>query len=583
MPNFTPTGKIYIGHVPFDNSYRHTMTFSDATAQQAYFAGVCTAALSGSDYTYVRMNNAIRVPFNAESLYTYNYVMYQNSNYGSKWFYAFIVGINYVNENMTELLLELDVMQTWYFDYTLKQCFVEREHVDDDTVGLHINPEPEMAFEQVMTTFVRRVMTTAITGTEALSSSYIVVLVNVKLTEYTIEGVFAGYVSSPDKGGYYQGQYNACKCIIFPCTTSGVANFDKFIDAVNAAGAADSICDVFTAPKWAMDTSAFTYYGGMFTGEDVYTYPNTSQVMMEDIDNGIPYPTTLGSYTPRNAKLLTYPYTYLEVGDFSGRHVDYRYEFMAVDSADKVHLKLSCAAISDGDAYITPFGYNGAGYDFDPPDWKDNSTQEPFTFSITNKISWVYGTYQNWIAQNGITQNLNVLASLALLGSGAGIAARGAAGAAGAATSKALRAGQKGVESGLKMAGAGIYGANSVAANITQMQRHPNKAMGNTGTNSKLQNNYCGYYYANITLREEFAEIIDGFFDMFGYEVDVVKVPNREGRTSWNYVKTQNACHYGNVPADMMAQINSIYDAGITFWHTSDVGNYSLSNAIVTP
>lgn len=576
MPNFSPAGKIYIGHVPFDNSYRHTMTFASAASQQTYFSSVCTAALSGTDYTYVRMNNAIRVPFNAESLYTYNYVMYQNANYGSKWFYAFITAVNYVNENMTELVLELDVMQTWYFDYTLKQCFVEREHVNDDTVGAHINPEPEMGFEQYMTTFVPRVMTTAITGTEALSASYIIVLVNVKLTEYLIEGVFAGYVSSPDKGGYYQGQYNACKCIIFPCTTSGVANFNKFIDAVNAAGAADSICDVFTAPKWAMDTTSFTYYGGIFTGEDVYTYPDTSSVMMENI--AIAMPTTLGSYTPRNKKLLTFPYTYLEVGDFSGRNVEYRYEFMAHDATDQVHLKLSCAAISDGDAYITPFGYNGAGYDFDTPDWKANSTQEPFTFSITNKISWVYGTYQNWIAQNGITQNLNVLASLALLGMGAG----GAIGGAAANASKLAQV-PKAMGSGLMKAGAGAYGLASTSANVTQMQRHPNKAMGNTGTNSKLQNNYCGYYYAQITLRPEFAEIIDGFFDMFGYAVDMVKIPNREGRTSWNYVKTQNACHYGNVPANMMAQINAIYDAGITFWHTSDVGNYSLSNAIVTP
>lgn len=68
---------------------------------------------------------------------------------------------------------------------------------------------------------------------------------------------------------------------------------------------------------------------------------------------------------------------------------------------------------------------------------------------------------------------------------------------------------------------------------------------------------------------------------MYGYQVDSVKVPNRTGRRNWNYVKMQNSCHRGTVPASDMDKINSIYNAGITFWHTSDVGNYSLDNSII--
>ena len=80
MPNFSPSGKIKIGRVPFDNSYAHTMTFGNAEAQTDYFSSVCNQSLDRASYTYVRLNNSIRVPFNAESLYTYNYCMYQNSN-----------------------------------------------------------------------------------------------------------------------------------------------------------------------------------------------------------------------------------------------------------------------------------------------------------------------------------------------------------------------------------------------------------------------------------------------------------------------------------------------------------------------
>ena len=154
MANFTPSGKVRIGRVPFDNSYRHTMTFASLQAQTDFFSSCCTQAFEKDTYTYIRMNNSIRVQFNAESLYTYDYVMYQNRNYGNKWFYAFIVGVNYINENTTELVLELDVMQTWYFDYTLVQGYVEREHVNDDTVGAHLNPEPSMDLEYLYSSFI---------------------------------------------------------------------------------------------------------------------------------------------------------------------------------------------------------------------------------------------------------------------------------------------------------------------------------------------------------------------------------------------------------------------------------------------
>lgn len=71
----------------------------------------------------------------------YNYCMYQNENYTNKWFYAFITNMQYVNDNMTEITIETDVFQTWQFNINYKKMFVEREHVNDDTIGLHTVPE----------------------------------------------------------------------------------------------------------------------------------------------------------------------------------------------------------------------------------------------------------------------------------------------------------------------------------------------------------------------------------------------------------------------------------------------------------
>ena len=133
-----------MGYVPFDNSYKHTRWFDSKSAQNDYFSSCMLSQYTESDYTYIRQNNSVKVQVNREKVCNINYCMFQNRNYGSKWFYAFVVGINYVNENVTEIVMEIDVMQTWLFDWARTECFVEREHVSDDTIGAHTNPEPDM-------------------------------------------------------------------------------------------------------------------------------------------------------------------------------------------------------------------------------------------------------------------------------------------------------------------------------------------------------------------------------------------------------------------------------------------------------
>ena len=46
-------------------------------------------------------------------------------------------------------------------------------------------------------------------------------------------------------------------------------------------------------------------------------------------------------------------------------------------------------------------------------------------------------------------------------------------------------------------------------------------------------------------------------------------------------MKTNGASVVGKVPAGTLAQINRLFDRGITFWHVNDVGNYALDNSIV--
>ena len=80
-----------------------------------------------ANYTYIRKENKIRVEATADTLFDCNYIMWQNPSFGTKWFYAFIIDVEYLNNETAEITFEIDEMQTWYFGYTIKQSFIERK------------------------------------------------------------------------------------------------------------------------------------------------------------------------------------------------------------------------------------------------------------------------------------------------------------------------------------------------------------------------------------------------------------------------------------------------------------------------
>ena len=125
---------IILQDVPLDTTYKHSIYFANETAQQTYFKSKKKYHLTKQSYQ--RVNKGVtRVNIKAEDLYNCNYLMFRNDNFGNKWFYAFITGMRYINDNLTEISITTDCFQTWQFDLIYKLSFVEREIVPvaDDT------------------------------------------------------------------------------------------------------------------------------------------------------------------------------------------------------------------------------------------------------------------------------------------------------------------------------------------------------------------------------------------------------------------------------------------------------------------
>lgn len=585
MANFAPSGIVRIGRVPFDNSYAHTMTFANASSQASFFSSVCSQSLEEGSYTYVRMNNSIKVAFNAERLYAYNYIMYKNRNYGDKWFYAFITGVNYVNERTTELVVELDVMQTWYFDYRLEQCFVEREHVNDDRKWVNLVPEPSFSFNQVMynpiwdNDFRYRLGNT----------SDMVAIVQTNGIPVNNEGVmsFVNPWAVRSVAGYmYDGMLQASKFYAWTLEKENITdNLASFLNALNQAGGADTVTSVFMFPRAYMSG----LQSGTLSGYEV-PYTTGGQTNRKQAFA----PPNLDGYVPKNNKLFNFPYTYWCVTDSQGHKAEWKYELWNVkrnvaNGSQSFEYCVKCPLCSNSTVMVVPYMYANDLNDEEAP-------EVMFSMPWNNKVSWVYSASADWQAKNAASTTIGTLVNAVTFATAAGkgissVVKGGQASRIMSAkhlsddTRTSLReaAEQSRFEASLAKATALAAGGAEMQNQITQYQAslQPDVVRGNATGDALYAARLSSYRVCAMVPQRQFAKQIDDFFSAYGYQVDALKTPNRTGRRSWNYVKCANCDFHGSVPASHMAVINGIYNSGITFWHTSDIGNYSLDNSII--
>mgnify|MGYP003571540316 CR=1 FL=1 len=124
----SPQTELKLLKVPILMNNKNQITFASKEAQYNYFNSL--PKLEIDNISYQRKDSVIRYPGHIDDLLEYNYCMYQNENYSDKWFYAFITNMEYINDNMTLISITTDVFQTWQFDFTFKQSFVEREMIN---------------------------------------------------------------------------------------------------------------------------------------------------------------------------------------------------------------------------------------------------------------------------------------------------------------------------------------------------------------------------------------------------------------------------------------------------------------------
>ena len=152
MSYITPSSYIYVLEgVPFDETYQHSIYFANTQAQYNYFWSKRKYTFTAQTYQRVKRGYC-RVQQKADTMYGCNYMMFQNTNYGTKWFYAFILDVEYINDNVSEIHYEIDVLQSWLWhpasgstepdsEFEFNKCFINREHTITDNLWEHNVPE----------------------------------------------------------------------------------------------------------------------------------------------------------------------------------------------------------------------------------------------------------------------------------------------------------------------------------------------------------------------------------------------------------------------------------------------------------
>ena len=436
-----------------------------------------------------------------------NYIAFQNPRHGNKWYFAFIDDVKYKAPNQCLIIFEIDVWSTFFENWTPRPCFVVREHVNNDEVGAHTVPESVTTGEYVINAHLRD-------------------NVNREKAHIIVASTIDPHMQSGEPSTSVSGTYNGIPYAfaLFDCSTNS-NDLNTFITKL--ADQQNAIQNIWLAPPWVKGKTILNW--AIEPTDNPVTY-----------DTGISPITTLDGYTPKNKKLLTYPYCYILASNNQGNDAVLKQELWKINENNEMVLRVKGVLCSGCSVRAIPINYNG----------DDVSNINGITLGKFPQIGFACDPYINWLTENGLNMTNNVITGVTQLASG------------------------------------NISGISSIAnALYSNMlgERIPPQITGNINSGDLMTGMHENCFHAyRMSIKAEYAKIIDSYFDMYGYKVNELKEPDILSRPNWNYLKTINCNFTGvDIPEKDMETIKSIFDNGVTLCHhANSMYNYDADNSI---
>lgn len=570
MAYIAPNSEIYLyNNIEFDNSYKDTMWFNNATEQNTYFTTNKEPKYSFTAQQYTRTaRDKIRIDRLADNLYDCNYMRFRNKRLSvdgssDKWFYAFITDIIYINERVTELTFEIDVMQTYLFDIIIEDSFVIRQHATSDNMFENLMREDLDCGD-----YYDVVNTADINEGEAGRASNSVLKKNpdkflVMTSKVEAPGLMWDKLETP-AASIINNVPVTVGLRLYGLNATGLSQYMSWIagSSIDHRFDTDNIVSAFAYPS-ELDSI-------IPTGAYINTGPTTEQPLIAEAQSVVgsltppSMPLTFGGYTPHNYKLYNYPYNLLAATNCQGETLEYKYEqFPHLNSLPNVKFVTRGVVFPSPMYLLAPENYRGLPIDFDSAITLTNYPTMPLSKD----------GYTSWNNQNRSSMIMSALDFVSKAGLGAAMIANGFA------TSPLFS---------YHVATQAASAVGGLLGKYMDAKRIPNSVAGTFSGSGMMGAIYRFQFVIHqLQIKPEYARAVDTYFDMFGYRMNRVMPVNRNSRPLWNYVQTYKCAlrnsHTNLTPIDgadasTLSKVQSIYDAGITFWKNVvglNVGDYS--------
>lgn len=591
--------------VPFYNDYKDTRWFDNKDQQTAYFLNrACPKSMQQVTFQRFEDKTYIAVSAPIDDLRTVNYLMFQNAKTYDKWFYAFVTKLEYKNSGTTYVHFQLDVLQTWRFDYGFKPSFVLREHTPlwyaDGTPVRNTVPE-QLNYGEAYNIVYRH------NFQPFNGMKFLVIIANSTLHQSISEDFVSGDIVGSKMGipqplSYYVVPfYPSGKPIYYDSNQSSPISTPEevFRSLYTSPQSVNQIVSAYVTDYTGLKatvTQNAVNNGGVFG--DVITFNGADQSVSWELwsDNQtgnvtLYYVKAANSFWPLKqqilpdkydvlanvgeSKLLMYPYTVGILTDYKGNQYEFRLEDITnnyltillrggLGTSNKTMFALadynniSMGTLEEG---TQPHAIDHALIDNEP---HDIPVVTDYLASYMQGHKNSLAANRNAIISRGILDTMSNVTGLmgsiqSPLGTPTG-QANGAVNVVSGAVNAVLQ---------LQQQQAQLKDVSNIPPSIAKM-----------GGNIAFDygNNYEGYNIVFKQIKPEYQKKLSDFWHAYGYKVNELKVPNFHTRNSWNYVQTLNCRILADLNNEDLAELKAIFDNGITLWHTDDIGNYDLLN-----
>ena len=132
-----------------------------------------------------------------------------------------------------------------------------------------------------------------------------------------------------------------------------------------------------------------------------------------------------------------------------------------------------------------------------------------------------------------------------------------------------------------------LYNAYNQALNyeatLKDLENRPDVTHNNFTGDAPLLELEFGFKAKVLQARPEYIEMIDNYFSMYGYKVNICKnlEDSLSTRSIFNYVQTDGANITGSCPQVAINTIKQMFDNGVTVWHgLSNMFNYNFGGNV---